>query len=226
MLLRTGVAEARDSKKRQSTIIMNILALFRASGYEPYVVKRVFSVLFIFGLSLHGLRGDIIPSFDSAFAFGNNSVWNYSLDIAAQTQVQTGDFFTIYDFGNFIPGSNSQPVGWALSSSNVGETPGKTLPTDNPGLLNLTWTYDGPTITGEALDLGAFRVTVVGPVSMLRVSQFAAQSTRSDGPNAGTKLQNIGAIPVPVAIPEPGTVALLALGAALFGRSLLRRSRS
>ena len=37
----------------------------------------------------------------------------------------TGDFFTIYDFGSFIPGSASAPVGWTLSSSNVGVTPGQ-----------------------------------------------------------------------------------------------------
>jgi len=178
-------------------------------------------------VGLLGAYGDIIPSFDSAFAFGNNSVWNYNIDVASLTSVQTGDFFTIYDFGNFVPGSNSQPVGWALTASPIGNTPGQVLPTDNPSLLNLTWTYDGPTITGPALDIGVFRVTVLGPVSALGTSQFASQSTRSDGPNAGTKLENIGAIPVPIAIPEPGVFALIAIGGACFaGRSIFRRRKS
>ena len=168
-------------------------------------------------------RSDIIPSFDSAFAFGNNSVWNYTANVVELTEVRTGDFFTIYDFGNFIPGSNSQPIGWALTALPVGITPGQTLPTDNPGVLNLTWTYDGPTITGPMLDIGTFRVTVVGPVSPIGVSQFASQSTRASGADAGTKLQNIGAIPVPVPIPEPGTLILLGLGGAFFARSIFRR---
>ena len=177
-------------------------------------------------LTFQAARGDLIPSFDSAFAFGNNAVWNYTANVVDLTEVQTGDFFTIYDFGNFIPGSNSQPVGWALTASLVGNTPGQTLPTDNPSLLNLTWTYDGPTISGPSPDIGVFRVTVAGPVSMLGTSQFASQSTRSTGPDAGTKLQNIGAIPVPVAIPEPGTIALLTIGGVFLGRSIFRRRKS
>ena len=38
--------------------------------------------------------------------------------------VTTGDYFTIYDFGNFLAGSNLQPVGWTFSSSLLGTTPG------------------------------------------------------------------------------------------------------
>jgi PEP-CTERM motif len=190
-------------------------------------VKRLSSLsLIIIALSLRGVLGDIIPSFDSASAFGNNAVWNYDINVVSQTEVQTGDFFTIYDFGNFIPGSNSQPIGWALTASDVGTTPGQVLPTDNPSVLNLTWTFDGPTIIGPALDLGVFRVTVAGPVSPLGISQFASQSTLASGPNAGTKLQNIGAISVPIAIPEPGTSTLLAIGAAFLGRAIFRRRKS
>jgi hypothetical protein len=190
-------------------------------------VKKSCSVGLIFlALSLCVARGDIIPAFDSASAFGNNSVWSYTANVVSLTEVQTGDFFTIYDFGSFIPGSNSQPIGWALTALPLGITPGQINPTDNPGLLNLTWTYDGPTIIGPALDLGIFRVTVTGPVSPLGVSQFASQSTRSSGPNAGTKLQNIGAIPVPIAIPEPATSILLVTGGAFFGRLIFRRRKS
>ena len=182
--------------------------------------------LVIIALSLSPMRGDLIPSFDSAFAFGNDSVWNYTANVVELSQVQTGDFFTIYDFGNFIPDSNSQPVGWTLTASPVGLTPEHTLPTDNPSVLNLTWTYNGPTITGPMLDIGVFRVTVAGPLTPTGTSQFTSQSTRSSGPNAGTKLQNIGAIPVPVPIPEPGVTALLAIGGVFLGRSILRRRKS
>ena len=188
-------------------------------------MKRLSSLsVIVLALSLHGLRGDIIPAFDSTFALGSDTVWNYDIAVPAQTEVQTGDFFTIYDFGNFIPGSNQQPVGWTLTAFGIGNTPAKTLPTDNPSLLNLTWTYDGPTITGPSLDIGAFRVTVVGSVTVLGISQFASQSTLASGPNAGTKLQNIGAIPVP--IPEPTTLILLAIGAAFLGRPIFRRRKS
>ncbi len=173
------------------------------------------------------VRADIIPSFDDAYAFGDTAVWNYHIDITTDQNVTTGDFFTIYDFGNFIPGSNSEPVGWSLTASYVGTTPGLVNPTDDPGLLNLTWTYNGPTILGPTLDIGTFRVTVNGPVAPTRTSQFASQATRNSGPNAGTKIDNIGNIPVPTAIPEPSVLALLAVGGAFgIGRIISRRRKA
>ena len=171
-------------------------------------------------------NADIIPSFDGASAFGNTAVWNYSIDVTELASVTTGDYFTIYDFGNFIPGSNSQPIGWSLTTSLVGTTPGQINPTDNPSLLNLTWTFIGPTIVGPSSNIGDFRVTILGPVGAQATSQFAALATRSSGPNAGTKLANIGAINVPTAIPEPSAVTLLAFGGmCVIARAINRHRR-
>jgi hypothetical protein len=174
-----------------------------------------------------GAEADIIPSFNDASAFGSNTVWSYNIDITSQQSVTTGDFFTIYDFGNFVSGSNSQPFGWSLSSSFVGNTPSQINPTDDPSLLNLTWTYDGPAILGPSLGIGLFRVTVLGPLTPFRTSQFAAQGTRADGPNAGSKVNNIGEIPVPTAIPEPSVLMLIAAGGVwMVGRAISRRPKS
>ncbi len=63
------------------------------------------------------VHGDIIPSFVSATPSGGNTVWAYKIDITTGEQVTTGDFFTIYDFGPLIAGSNMQPSGWTFSSS-------------------------------------------------------------------------------------------------------------
>src|SRR5438552_8136825 len=107
------------------------------------------------------VRGDIIPSFEFATPSGGNTIWGYHIDITSGQQVTTGDFFTIYDFGPFIPGSNIQPTGWTFSSSLVGPTPSSVAPPDNPNVLNLTWTYSGTTIpTGT--ELGPFSVTIAG----------------------------------------------------------------
>jgi hypothetical protein len=92
--------------------------------------------------------------------------------------------------------------------------------------LNLTWTYNGLTpITGAAL-LGSF--SVIANTNQLRTSDFAAEATRSNGPNTGSKVDNVGRISVPV--PEMSTLLpiISVCGAALLAGipGYLRRRKS
>jgi hypothetical protein len=137
--------------------------------------------------------------------------------------VQKGDFFTIYDFGNFLNGSNAQPTNWTFSSTLTGTNPSLVTVNDNPSLRNLTWTYNGDSsISGSSL-LGVF--SVVTDTNQLRTSDFAAQATRTSGPTAGTKIDNVGTISVP--IPEASALLpiLSVCGAAVAAGipSVLRR---
>src|SRR6184192_1993604 len=156
---------------------------------------------FILGLVLLGsgiliARADIIPTLDSITGSSPSFTWNYAANVTVDETVNTGDFFTIYDFGTIAPGSNTQPTGWTFSQALVGPTPPLVLPTDNVSILNLTWTYNGAApITGSAA-LGIF--SVITSTDQLKVGQFSAEATRSTGPNAGTKVDNIGTISVPV----------------------------
>ena len=109
--------------------------------------------------AISALRADIIPSFAGTSPSGTNTVWGYRIDITSGAQVTAGDFFTIYDFGPFIAGSNIQPTGWTFSSSLVTAPPSGTLPPDNPNISNLTWTYTGSTPI-SASNIGPFSVTV------------------------------------------------------------------
>ncbi|MEY2440178.1 MAG: hypothetical protein QOI34_1563 [Verrucomicrobiota bacterium] len=182
-------------------------------------------VLTVIAAAVVTVHGDIIPTFSSAAPTGSNFTWNYSTNVTVDQMVQHGDFFTIYDFGNFTAGSNLQPANWAFSSSLTGITPGLVLPTDSGSLLNLTWTYTGTTpINGSSL-LGVF--SVVTDTNQLRASDFAAEATRNSGPNAGTKVDNIGMVSVPV--PEFATFlpVLSVCGAALAASlpSYLRRRK-
>jgi hypothetical protein len=180
-------------------------------------------------------HADLIPSFIGTSSMGDpsnpNTAWNYSMDITSQQNATSGDFFTIYDFGSFLAGSATQPTGWTLTSSFLGTTPAQTNPNDDPSLLNLTWTYTGPTLSGESPEgqgIGPFSVTVLGRPTLPRISNFAAQGTLAAGPNAGTKVGNVGEIRVPTPIPEPSTFALVGLagGVALIGRAISRRRKS
>jgi hypothetical protein len=145
--------------------------------------------------------------------------------VTLDQRVTTGDFFTIYDFGSFTAGSNLQPLGWTFSSALTGITPALVLPTDNPALLNLTWTYTGTTEINGAAALGNF--SVVAATDQLRASDFAAEATRNGGLNDGSKVDNVGQISVP--IPEMSALfpILSVCGAGIVASipSLLRRRK-
>lgn len=173
------------------------------------------------------VNADIIPTLSPVppAATSGGFLWNYSANVTADQMVQPGDFFTIYDFGGFHALSNLQPAGWTFSSSLLGTTPSLVTPLDDPGIMNLTWTYNGTdAISGAAL-LGDF--SVVADTDQLRNSRFAAQGTRNGGPNDGTKIDNVGQITVP--IPEMSALLpiLSVCGAGLIASvpSFLRRRK-
>jgi len=183
---------------------------------------------FILGLVLLGsgiliARGDIIPTLSSVTGSSPNFTWNYSANVTVDETINAGNFFTIYDFGSIAPGSNSQPAGWTFSQALVGPTAALTSPTDNPNILNLTWTYNGTTpIVGSAA-LGMF--SVVTSTDQLKVGQFSAEATRSSGPNAGTKISNIGSVSVPV--PESSSLLpIIGVCAAALLSTLRRRQHA
>jgi hypothetical protein len=190
--------------------------------------KTHFLGLIAIGATIFSARGDIIPTLSPnppAAAVGGFT-WNYSTNVTLDEMVAHGDFFTVYDFGSFVAGSNMQPTGWTFSSSLVGTNPPLVLPTDNPAILNLTWTYTGATpINGSAL-LGQF--SVIAATNQLRDSDFAAEATRSTGPNTGTKVDNIGRISVPV--PEMSALlpilSICGAGVAAGIPSFLRRRKT
>ena len=188
-------------------------------------MKKLSVITLIALVGVVSLRADIIPSF--AFTTpgpGTSTVWSYSINITSDQQVTTGDFFTIYDFGPFVLGSNVQPTGWTFSSSLSAPAPANTNPPNDPTLEDLTWTYTGSTPIPTGTHLGPFSVTQ--PTSSFQElpttknGYFAALATRNDGSN--TKISNVGNVPVPTPIPEPTTLSLLALAGA---GSLLRKMR-
>jgi hypothetical protein len=191
--------------------------------------KSILGILAI-GATILAAHGDIIPTLNPvspAPAGGGGFTWNYGVNVTVDQMVTTGDFFTIYDFGNFKAGSNLQPMGWTFSSSLTGATPGRVLPTDDPSLMNLTWIYTGATPISGAAVIGNF--SVVTDSNQLATADFAAQGTRNGGPDAGTKVDNVGRVSVPVAVPEMSALlpilSLCGAGAVASVPSLLRRRK-
>ena len=181
--------------------------------------------LMALGAMTFAANADIIPTLSSIAPSAGLFQWNYASNVTVDQNVTSGDFFTIYDFAGFIPGSATAPAGWTFTSSLTGVTPGKVSPTDNPAIPNLTWTYTGATIPGSAA-LGTF--SVLSATNLLRTADFAAQGTRNSGPDIGTKVNNVGTVSVP--IPEMSALApmigVCGLGMIGFATSILRRRQA
>lgn len=192
-----------------------------------HTMRKSILGLITIGVTIMAAHGDIIPTLNpgTPAATAGGFTWNYSVNVTVDQMVMPGDFFTIYDFGTFNPGSNLQPAGWTFSSSLTGVNPTLVIPSDNPALLNLTWTYSGQTPINGAAALGNF--SVIAGTNQLRSSDFAAEATRNGGPNAGTKVDNVGQISVP--IPEMSALlpilSVCGAGFAASVPSLLRRRK-
>jgi hypothetical protein len=170
-------------------------------------------------------RAGLIPNKVTVLPDGSDFRWTYNVVITSDVYVRTGDFFTIYDFAGAINGSIVAPDGWSVSSQNVGVTPGKTNPADDPNIPNYTFTYTGKDTLFGQLGLGNF--AFVTPYSHTATSDFTSSTHRQDNDDSE---HNITATVVPVASasansPEPATLALAVAGLPLAGLLRLRRRR-
>jgi hypothetical protein len=182
---------------------------------------------FILGLVLLGsgiliARADIIPSLSSVTGSAPTFTWNYAANVTIDETINTGDFFTIYDFSSIMPTTTTQPAGWTFSTALVGPTAPLTAPTDNASLWNLTWTYTGSTPIAGSAALGIF--SAVTSTDQLKMGQFTAEATKSNDPT-GTKISNIGSVSVPV--PESTALfPLIGICAAAAVSTMLRRQHA
>ena len=142
--------------------------------------------------------------------------WTYDVFLEGDSQINPGDFFTIFDFDGLI--SQDQVPGWAASASALGVCPAAApfpalcAVADDPVLPNLTWTRTGGVIlgpgAGPAILLGPFAATSIYPFvrNDFWTSQDQDNQTRTANEPAG------GNTNVPTPIPEPTTWILLGSG--------------
>jgi PEP-CTERM motif len=150
--------------------------------------------------------------------------WTYNIVLPTDSQLRTGNYFTIYDFHGYVAGGEEGPDGWTFSASNTGPTPDRLRPSDDPAVTNLTWTYSGPTIPSGQTGLGNFwAISTVGDTG---TDSFTATTMRTSD---GAVDSNITETEVPVGtpvvnrIPEPTTLLMAGLGLPLVG--LIRKRR-
>jgi len=171
-------------------------------------------------------RADILPGIGDPTVIslgGGLFQYDYHTFVTMTQRVETGDFFTIYDF----PGLTMAlaPAGWTPSIQNSGITP-LVLPIDSGSIPNVTFTYSGATIVGQA-NLGIFSLVSPYTNPVFKMRNWAGRGTDID---SGFKNANLTNVKVPgtrpeTTVPEPGTMALLGLGAAPLLGGLRRRFR-
>jgi hypothetical protein len=168
-------------------------------------------------------KADIVPTLQSISPDPAGHRWTYEALVGIGQRVETGDFFTIYDFLGFVSGTNSQPEGWTFSAQPFGVTPVGVVPPDT-STVNLTWTRTGGTVgTGEfPEELGEF--SAVSTIGTFELGFFAGRGTKTTEPEEGTKVANTGQVPVPV--PLPAAALMFPLGAVVAGLAYRRMRRN
>jgi hypothetical protein len=177
------------------------------------------------------VKADIIPVFNAATPSANGCEFSYNVEIPANSRVNTGDYFTIYDFNGYVAGSEFAPADWDISVQFTGiDVPSQAGITDSGSIENLTFTYVGAaTIFGPVSPVGG--VGAFGAESIMcevqSSGQYAGSSHKQNPghPDDNTLQGNQGFLVTPAAIPEASSLMLLVPGLAPLGIMLRRRMR-
>jgi hypothetical protein len=181
-------------------------------------ILRRLAVLGLLGLAVvcaaTPARAGFVPVFLGTTPNGPLTNYNYTLNFTTNSTTSetlaTGDFVTLYDIGaaTFVA-----PAGLTVTQSLTGVTAVGTAPTDLSNVLNVTFTYTGPTLTVDTTFAGVVITSSFAP----RPGQYTSTDTIPLGKNG-----QIGPVTLPNGVPEPGSIALLGLGG-LGALTLLRR---
>ena len=72
----------------------------------------------LFSVGAGAAHADIVPQIgpsDVTLQLDGNYKWSYEGQLNPAQKVVAGDFFTIYDFNGYVPGTNLQPADWTFS---------------------------------------------------------------------------------------------------------------
>jgi hypothetical protein len=186
---------------------------------------RVLAAPLLAALLAAPAQAGLIPASVSITPEAGNFRWTYAVVLPTDMKLQAGSYFTVYDFGGLLPGSEVAPDGWTVTVARTTPPPSGVNPVDDPGIDDLTFRYSGPSVTGQ-IGLGNFwAVSTVGTSSS---TEFTASNPQASNGNIDHNLVSTIAPSPPGAapgVPEPGTLALACLGLPLAAGRLFRRPK-
>ena len=179
-----------------------------------------------------GAHAAIIPTLTSVTPDGSNYDWLYQGTLAGDQGLVDGSRLVIMDFKGYVAGSVFSPYSQVTASVENVST-GLLLPpgtTDDPGLVNLVFTYHGPDFQasgGPYSDINFNGLSAQSIYGNFAQGIFSAQAVKNNGVGpggAGTPAYNTGFVTTPGgAVPEPAVWAMMITGFGLAGVSLRRR---
>jgi hypothetical protein len=164
----------------------------------------------------------------SAVPIGSNFTYSYDAAITAnQEQIASGNFFRIYDFAGYIPGSATAPANWTVTVANSNPTPPPAVILqygDDPNIPNITFTYTGSVPLTGPVSLGDFTIQSIYSSGSMTTKDFVGQSTNI-GTTSASLLDSRGDVAVPSLVPEPSSVLSAGIGVILLGMGYAARRR-
>ncbi len=199
-------------------------------------------LLLLSALAIGAANADIVPnllvgpgtvSCDFDVALGQVCTYNYTATLHSQTMVtgaqDEAEYFTIYDFNGYIPGTvASADPDWTAESNNSGLTPDLIAigARDDVGIANLTFTYIGASdIKDGRTFIGFSAQSIYGPAT---TTDWYSSQAHKQGDTPGGIVQNVGQVQVPLnPLGEPGDVpepmSMMLFGGGLAAMGLLPR---
>ncbi len=197
---------------------------------RTWIARLFAAAIAVVAVSSDAARAGIIPVSVTVTPQSGNFRWTYGVVLPSDMQLQAGNYFTIYDFGGFVPDSIQAPEGWTASVTPNATPPVGLEPVNNPTITDITFTYNGDTIPTGQIGLGNFwAVSTVGDSVS---TQFTAQNIQVSTGNIDRNIvdtiapgPSVTPEPTP-GVPEPTTLALAALGLPMVGAvRMIRRKK-
>ena len=186
---------------------------------RPWIARLFTAAVAAVAVSQTASAG-IIPASVTVTPDGGNFRWTYAAVLPTNLLLQSGNYFTIYEVGGLVPGTISTPSGWTATAAIGQAAPSGLNPHDTGMAPDITFTYSGPTITGQ-VGLGNFMFdSIISKGSTL--TWTASNVNASSGVPDYNITQTTGpAAPMvcdpPPPVPEPTTLALAGLGLPMIG---------